>query len=269
MKLYIQVRKFILDIFFPIKCIGCGKEFENLEPRESWICVKCIEKIPIMNQQVCPVCEQFSEDNKTHYRCKDKTFLAGVWVASEYSNEIISQAIHKLKFNFVKDLSFPLSEIVIKSILQVDELSEFHSLILSEFAQESGEEKIYQDEKKNEPSETILIPVPLHKRRYNWRGFNQAFLLSKCIAIKFGLKLEDGLLIRKRNTRPQTKIRSMIKRKENIKDAFSVAENNCIKNKNVIIVDDVCTTSATLDECAKVIKKAGAKNVWGLVVARR
>jgi len=142
-------------------------------------------------------------------------------------------------------------------------------LILSELSQESGEEEIYEDKKKNEKIETIIMPVPLHKKRYNWRGFNQAFLLSKYIAKEFHLMVYEDLLIRQKNTKPQSKIKSMIKRRENINGAFSIVKNEFLKNKNVIIIDDVCTTSATLNECAKELKNAGVKNVWGLVVARR
>jgi len=142
-------------------------------------------------------------------------------------------------------------------------------LILSELSQESGEEEIYEDKNKNEKIETIIMPVPLHKKRYNWRGFNQALLLSEYIASEFHLRINEDLLIRRKNTKPQTKIKSMIKRRENIKGAFFIAENDFLNNKNVIIVDDVCTTSATLNECAKELKNAGVKNVWGLVMARR
>ena len=269
MKFYIQLRNFVLDILFPIKCLGCGGEFENLEAEKRWICGKCLEKIQIRKKQVCPFCEKDSDNGKTHHECQKKTFLSGVWVASEYSDDVISEAIHKLKFNFIKDISFPISKVVTKSILQVEEFSDFHNLILSELSQESGEEEIYEDKKKNEKIETIIIPVPLHKKRYNWRGFNQAFLLSKYIAKEFHLMVYEDLLIRQKNTKPQSKIKSMIKRRENINGVFSIVKNEFLKNKNIIIVDDVCTTSATLNECAKELKNAGVKNVWGLVVARR
>ncbi|MCK5413340.1 MAG: ComF family protein [Candidatus Pacebacteria bacterium] len=269
MKNVIYLKNFVLDVLFPIKCLGCGKEFEGLEAKERWICKQCLEKIVMRKRQVCPFCEKDSDNGKTHHECQKKTFLSGVWVASEYSDDVISEAIHKLKFNFIKDISFPISKVVTKSILQVDEFSDFHDLILSEFSQDSGEEKIYKDDRKNEISETILIPVPLHKKRYNWRGFNQAFLLSEYISDEFHLRVNENLLIRQKNTKPQTKIKSMEKRRENIKGAFSVVENDFLKNKNVIIVDDVCTTSATLNECAKKLKSSGVKDVWGLVVARR
>lgn len=262
-----KLKNFILDILFPIRCLKCGREFENLEPKERWICKECLEKIEMREEQVCPVCERSSEGGKTHYKCKKETSLDGLWVATEY--KIVSSAIHKFKFNFIKDISFSLSEIMAKSVLEVQELSDFHNLLLSNFSQESGEEEIYIEKMKNKKTETVIVPVPLHKKRYNWRGFNQAFLLSKYIASKFNLLIDENLIIRGKNTRPQTKMKSMEERKKNIKGAFFCPRSNLAKNKNVIIIDDVCTTLATLNECAIELKKAGAKEIWGLVVARR
>lgn len=261
-------KNFVLDILFPIQCLSCQRELEHLKPRERWICPECLAGIETKKEQVCPVCESENEGGKTHYRCRKETYLDGLWVAAEYSFKVVSEGIHKLKFNFIKDLSFPLSKVMKRSILEVDEFSDFQNLILANFSKES-EEEIYIEKGKNEKAETIIIPVPLHKRRYNWRGFNQAFLLSRHIACEFQLPVSENLLLRVKNTKPQTKIKSMKERKENIKGAFLCLAKEDIKGKNVILVDDVCTTLATLNECAKELKKAGAKDVWGLVAARR
>ncbi len=269
MKFYIQLRNFILDILFPIKCLGCDVEFEKLEPIQRWICPQCLEKIKIRRQQVCPVCEQFSDGGRTHHRCAEKTCLDGLWVGTEYKYDIISNAIRKFKFNFVQDISFSLSRVMIKSILEAEEYSDFQDIILTELSQDSNEEEIYVNEEKNIKTETVIVPVPLHKKRYNWRGFNQSFLLSRYISDEFNLKIINGVLIRGKNTKPQSKLRSVSKRKNNIKGAFSCFDKNKIKGRNIIIVDDVCTSLLTLDECAKILKKAEAKNVWGLVIARR
>ena len=264
-----KTKNFILDLLFPIRCLGCDQEFENLEPKDKWVCKECFEKIKTKEEQVCPACEELSENGETHHRCRKEISLDGLWVATEFNYETTREAIYKFKFRFIKDICFPLSEIIIKSILKADELGNFHDLILANFSQESGEEEIYTDKRRNKKTETIIIPVPLHKRRFNWRGFNQAFLLSQNIANRFNLPVYEDALIRKRNTKPQTKIKLMEDRKKNIKGAFVCLKNNLIRNKNVIVIDDVCTTSATLNECAIELKKAGAKSVWGLVVTRR
>jgi len=264
-----KIKNLIIDIIFPIQCLGCSAEFENLESKERWICFKCLEKIKTRREQVCPVCEQFSDGGKTHHRCAKKTFLDGLWVATEYKYEIVSSAIGKFKFNFIRDISFPLSRILIKSILDVEEFGDFQDLIMTNYSQKSDEDEIYIQKEKNIKAETIIIPVPLHKKRYNWRGFNQAFLLSVYIADKFDLDICENLLTRSKNTRPQSKIKSIGERENNIKNAFICLNEDLVMDKNIILIDDVCTTLATLTECAKELKKCGARNVWGLVVARR
>ena len=278
MKCFSSSINFILDILFPIKCLGCGGEFENREPKERWICEDCLDKIIIRKEQVCPVCEKASEGGKTCYHCRKKTSLDGLWVASEYSDALLSQAVHKFKFNFVRDLSYPLGKIILKSVLEQEEFSDFQDLLFARAAQnlESDENKSFSNSAKL--FQTIIIPVPLHWRRYNWRGFNQSELLANEIAKKSNLEVNNKLLIRRRNTKPQTKIKSMSERRKNIKGAFKIdivgmglkpIPTELLKNKNIIIVDDVCTTLATLNECALVIKKAGAKKVWGVAAARR
>lgn len=114
----------------------------------------------------------------------------------------------------------------------------------------------------------VLVPVPLHKRRLNMRGFNQSMVLSKEINKKWHIEISD-ILERHRYTRPQVEL-SGAKRLTNIVDAFSI-KNNAEKidpEKLYIIVDDVYTTGATLGQCAKVLKKNGARHVAGLVIAK-
>jgi ComF family protein len=277
MKLITSFKNFILDILFPIKCLGCGKEFEDREPKERWVCDDCLSKIIIRKEQVCPVCEKASEGGKTCWYCRKKTGLDGLWVASEYSDKLLAQTIHKFKFNFVRDLSYPLGKIILKSVLEQEEFGDFQDFLFTRSVQNLEEDLENTDSFKSAKSfQTIIVPVPLHRRRFNWRGFNQSELLAKQIVAKSGLKVYNNLLIRWRNTTPQTKIRSMEERKKNIKGAFKVVRmglkpipTGLLKNKNIIIVDDVCTTLATLNECALAVKRAGAKNVWGVVVARR
>ena len=113
---------------------------------------------------------------------------------------------------------------------------------------------------------TILVPVPLHRWRENWRGFNQAELIGKQMGKK--MALVRGLARTKAtNQQARTVTRGM--RAENIKGAFGLArEGEGLSGKRVILVDDVFTSGATLRECAGTLKKAGVKQVWGLVLAR-
>ena len=268
MEYLLRAKTFVADILFPIKCLGCGSELEDLKPKERWVCGNCLGKIPIRRFQTCPVCEEYSEGGRVHARCKNKTSLDGMWVASEYGNKVVNESIKKLKFSFVKDISFPLSKIVERSVFEVEEFGEFHDILLANYSWAEDEDKFIEKE-KNKRIETVLVPVPLHRKRYNWRGFNQAELISDYVADMFSLKFDYGAIIRNKQTKPQTKVESYAKRKINLKDAFTCHNRSNIEGRNVVVVDDVSTTLATMNECAKVVRKAGAKSVWGLVVARR
>jgi ComF family protein len=113
----------------------------------------------------------------------------------------------------------------------------------------------------------------LYKKRELWRGFNQSKILAQEIANHFTLPTVDDLLIRHRPTALQAEIKNHEDRKKNILNAFSLSKkyskkNELLKNKTIILIDDVCTTSSTLSECARVLKKLKPKEIFGLVLAR-
>lgn len=230
---YQKLKKFILDVLFPIKCLGCQKEGE-------WICQDCFANIKLIKHPVCPICEKPFFLGKTCPGCQKRTKLDGLLVAASYKDKILKQAIHIYKYRFIKDLSEPLSRILIK----------------------------YLQELPFNLSQLVIVPVPLHRRRLRWRGFNQAQLLSQEVASYFNCPLSDDVLIRQRHSKPQMKIKDKDLRRENIKRAFICPEPGEIKDKRILLVDDVCTTASTLKECARTLKRAGAKEIWGLVLAR-
>jgi len=116
--------------------------------------------------------------------------------------------------------------------------------------------------------ETRMIALPLHKRRRRERGFNQSELLAQTISERLGISLLPGdTLVRIRSTPPQLSMKSRAARLENLRDAFAVQTTNEITGKTILLVDDVSTTGATLNEAARALKAAGAREVWGLVVA--
>lgn len=240
---------FILDIIFPIYCLGCGEEGE-------WICPVCSEKIKLLEKQACPVCGVESRTGARCFNCRAKTELDGVIAATaffgkERQETLAKKAIHIFKYRFVKDLAGPLSEIMIRQ-LKKREIVKVEKVII--FGPDINDK--------------IIIPVPLHLKRYRWRGFNQAELLADNIALYFKLPVEKSILLRQKNNIPQAEVKDRKDRIENIKNAFICADSEKVKDKIIIIVDDVATTSATLGECAKALKNSGAREVWGVVVAR-
>jgi predicted amidophosphoribosyltransferase len=232
-----KIFDYFLDMIFPVYCLGCGKNREDLPARERWICPDCLVKINLRAQQVCPVCEKESEGGETHSSCCGKIFLDGLWAAAYYDG-FMEKAVHGLKFSFLKDISFSLSEIMIKSILEAPEFGDFQDIILANFSKEE-EDGIYLDENRNQKTETVLIPVPLHRKRHNWRGFNQSFLLSKNIGERFSLPVREDILYRTKNTKPQSKTGSEEERRKNIDGAFSCPDADKVKDKNIILVDDI------------------------------
>ena len=229
----------ILDILFPIQCLGCGKE-------AVWLCDECLGKIKIRKNGQCPVCRKSSLQDKTCFFCQPKTDLDGLISSCYYQDKVLKKSIHAFKYKFVYDLDRFLAKLLIK-ILSGTEHSEPRTILWET---------------------DFILAVPLHKRRLRWRGFNQAEYLAVRVAEHFNLIFRKDIIFRCKYTLPQVKIRSYKERAKNIEGAFKCLLPNSVKNKKIILIDDVCTTLSTLGECAKVLKKSGAKEVWGLVLAR-
>jgi competence protein ComFC len=114
----------------------------------------------------------------------------------------------------------------------------------------------------------ILIPVPLAPKRKRERGFNQAEIICKeLIKLDENLQLENNILIKQKDTIHQAKIKNRNERLKNLINSFTVKNPEIIKNKNIILIDDVCTTGATLNEAKKILKQAGARKIIAFTVA--
>ncbi|MCL2228295.1 MAG: ComF family protein [Firmicutes bacterium] len=113
----------------------------------------------------------------------------------------------------------------------------------------------------------VLVPVPLCKKRYRKRGYNQAELLANHIAEDMGLVVDTNVLVRTKNTAPQKQM-SVKERQENLRGAFAVKDDADVQGKKFLIVDDVFTSGTTVNECARVLKQSGAKEVHVIVLAR-
>ena len=114
----------------------------------------------------------------------------------------------------------------------------------------------------------VVLPVPLFPTRQRERTYNQAALLAEELAQRIDRRFDEQSLVRIRQTETQTHFNA-VKRRENMSGAFSVARPEWVRQRCVLLVDDVMTTGATLHECAKALKKAGAITVWALTIARK
>jgi len=225
-----RVFDFILNLLFPPRCVSCKKEGE-------FLCKDCIKQFSIFNLQ-------FSK-KKPKDAQKEWKYMDGVIYALDYAeNPQIQAAIQQFKYRFTKELAEYFGDLI---------------------AQKLGELSM------NKGKTNILIPVPLHKKRLNYRGFNQAELIAKSVCEKVGDSRISHLLKRVKNTSQQAKLNKK-ERHENLEDAFilesGLAHESGLQNAVYFIVDDVCTTGSTLENCAKVLKESGLQKVYGLVVAR-
>lgn len=121
-------------------------------------------------------------------------------------------------------------------------------------------------ERNSLPGEALLC-VPLHPRRLRDRGYNQSRLLASEVGKCTGLPLIEDCLVRVKQVQPQVRATGVEERRRNVADAF-VCRDERIKGKRIILIDDVCTSGATLESCATALKEGGAASVWGLTLAR-
>lgn len=221
--------KAIWDIIFPKKCINCGRE-------GSYLCEDCLSLIPINPFEYC-LCERMEKRSRCDY-CKNRN-LDRIMSATDFNDRIVKKAIHKLKYGCIESLSAPLAFLVLSHL-----------------------EAINCQIDKN----FVIIPVPMHIKKKRRRGFNQSEEIARLISKTTTIPLSTTL-IKIKETKPQMEL-NRNERIENIKDCFAINNKEEIKNKIILLLDDVYTTGTTMNECAKVLKENGAKEVWGLTVAR-
>lgn len=169
----------------------------------------------------------------------------GNFAVFEYQG-VIRKAIISLKYKFAFDIA--------------DELVEASLLIL----------RNHESQFLNHES-IVLVPIPLHRQRENWRGFNQAEIIAKKVAQKMGWKFMSNLLLRSKNSRPQVGLKGDI-RHQNLSGVFSFNSSHYSPSTvhcSLLLFDDVYTTGSTIKEAKKVLNKAGFRNVYSLTIARQ
>lgn len=231
-----KIIDFLLDIIFPKQCLKCGRD-------DFWICNKCFNNIKLLKIQTCPIC-RIENHGETCEQCSINSNLDGLLIATSLNNKLVQKAIHNFKYKYITDLKKPLSSLMFKTF-----------------------DRYRKNITISNSDKLVIVPVPLHKKRFRERGFNQSNLLALSIAKKTKFTYNPNIIYRKKYTETQTKL-SRKERTENVKSAFKLNKSLDFIDKNVIIIDDVATTLSTLEECAKILKKAGAKKIWGLVIAR-
>lgn len=236
-------KNLLLDLVFPRHCLGCKIEIPSKQA--SFICEACFGKIILNSALRCHICGLRISEARVHKNCRKKTNLKIIFSAGHYSDPILREAIHAFKYQSIESLKKILAGLMIKYIKK--------ERIINKFAG------------------SILVPIPLTLRRRITRGFNQSELLANELS-KFLNCPVVKLLARKKFKAPQAEIPDWQKRKENISGAFILSspytQNYRFRKSIVVLVDDVSTSGATLEEAACVLKEAGVKEIYGLVVAK-
>lgn len=224
-----QVKTAFLDLLLPLRCLGCGREGDL-------ICPSCRQSLPTVKLPLCQRCGiTVSEGNLCHNCINHPLTIDGIRSVFLFQ-DTVRQAILQLKYKHLKALAAPLSQLLAEYLGS-------HPL--------KGE---------------AIIPVPLYPKRLRQRGYNQASLLAQELGKLTGLPVVDDMLIRVQDSVPQARTKSAMERRNNVQGVFACPKS--LEGKQILLIDDVCTTGATLDACAIALKAAGAGSVWGLTVAR-
>jgi ComF family protein len=231
----------LIDFFFPPRCPFCGENREEENP--SGICSACWKQIRGVSPPRCPRCGLgFSSDVGEDHLCSDclqgDGYFGKARALAHYEG-LMPEVISRFKYRGESRLAKPLGDLA------------------------AG----YEDPDFSIRDYQLVIPVPLHPRRLRQRGFNQSLLLARRISRKYSLPLNFTSLRRTRPTVPQTEL-SAAERRKNIRGAFEVFNTRAVNEKTVLLIDDVFTTGATVEECAKVLTRAGADRVDVLTLAR-
>jgi len=237
-------KNFFLDLFFPKFCLGCQKE-------GLYLCDDCRAILDISEYDFCLCSKNPIRTPGTQGkcpRCQHKK-LSGLYSALPYKEKhLTKKLIYQFKYKpYLKDLAETLANIIIEHLI----LSQKNT---NEIWAPNG-------------MPAILIPVPISKEKLKDRGYNQSEEMAKELSKVLKIPAVFDVLIKTKNTKPQMEL-SQREREKNLFDAFSAKNAEKIADRKVFLVDDVYTTGSTMEECARVLKKAGAKEIWGITLAR-
>lgn len=219
----------IFDWIYPPHCIFC----HNIIPINNYnnidICDMCVENLPFMKEPTCNKCGITIDDEKKFcVKCsKNEPLYNKGWISLEY-DDMVKEAIYRFKYGNCPQYSKTLSYIMYSTLE-------------------------YKDIKNYDID--LIVPVPIHKNRYKKRGYNQAELLSKELSNKLNIPWKN-VMLRTKDTKPQSSL-SPKERNNNIKDAFEIYDIKNIRNKKILIIDDIYTTGSTIDACTNTLIDTG------------
>lgn len=232
-----------LDLVCPPKCVLCGSFPTRGKEMHNGLCPDCLEGFIPLPPAYCSRCgspfEARYESQHTCGKCLKKSPVYDRALAAGIYSDNLRRAVHAFKYEGRTELAGPLA-----SFMAANLSPPFYP-----------------------PKADFIIPVPLHRKRLRERGFNQALLLARALFHDRTELIDCRILERSRWTEPQVNLKGTARRR-NVRQAFTLNDAGKVKGKNVIIIDDVYTTGATVAECSRVFKRAGAAGVYVLTLAR-
>lgn len=231
--------KTLLNLIFPLECKICKKILDS--GNFIYICADCFATIGFIEEPFCLRCSRplkSFEDGICHDCRKEKRYFKKIYSMGLYQG-VLREAILLLKYQKIKALIPPLGELLLKYCQPRLKMNGFD----------------------------LIFPVPLFRSKKKTREFNQAESFARIIGEHFSLPVSNKNLLRIRDTRKMSGLNTG-ERRRNVKDAFLVKKKEEIKNKRLLLVDDICTTAATVDECSRILLQAGAREVTVLTLAR-
>ena len=227
-----DVREGVLDLVYPPFCVVCGK------PDAHYICSECLENVQYIEAPCCRTCGAPSDTIRC-VECRRREFAFESARSAGIYEGVLREAIHELKYSFHAALAEPLGDVMAER---------FSATMLA-------------------GKVDAVVPVPIHRSRMLVRGFNQSEEIARRMCTRISLPVEARVLFQARKTRHQVDL-PQDRREGNVKGAFAVREPEKLRSKRVLLVDDVFTTGATLNEAASTLLAAGARSVHVYTLAR-
>jgi ComF family protein len=237
----------LVDWLYPPRCRACGGRIHGRDA--EYFCAGCWPHIQLISHPLCHLCGRpfpdASGDDHTCGACLSRPpqfVSARAWACyprEELEEHPLRQVVQKFKYGRRVSLGKPLGRLMARGC------QEFLSACPVD----------------------LIIPVPLHPKRLRWRGFNQSVLLGRQISRIYNIPMDPFVLRRDYETAPQTQL-AEDERRRNVRGAFLVNPDRSVDGKNILLVDDVYTSGATVNECSRILKKNGAKQVFVVTLAR-
>ena len=237
----------LVDWLYPPRCRACGDRIYGRDA--EYLCGGCWPQIRLVSHPLCNRCGRpFFDASGDDHDCAAcllhppyfvRARAWGCYPKDENDEHPLRKVVQKFKYGRKVSLGKPLGRLMVQGCQEF--LKECHA--------------------------DLVVPVPLHPKRLRWRGFNQSLLLARQVSRVYDLPIDPFVLYRDRETVPQTQL-AEDERRKNVRGAFATCAEKSLKGRSVLLVDDVYTSGATVNECSRALVRGGAKEVYVLTLAR-